>query len=718
MTSSWISRVELQQHVETHRDAAPRLIHSLDPWSTHFLLSSSFQASIFRDYARTAFRQPLVLQHPISKSRRSTKCAHEPQPLSVPPRAPEPTGSLQLDRLRRSGDSRPLRDADPRGPAGQCRVPPAHRERARQGQEGGRRDGGWHQHQLWHPGKLSRRSGTRADALTLPLQDFRSENGLYGLIQEQYEAAARAPAPQASEPKPANDFGEVWAGEEFPEDRPKKRPRLSQVDKEESAALPEITVGGDGRVMGQKQEVKGSALVNGEEACALSAVPDAPMPKGFPDDAAQAPSKDSRRSRASSLPPVRRSFRLNPQPEEAVPAEVSHSQTHHTVKTNPPSGRSSQPIDRPEEPSTPSKTRRRTITTVLPGGSSPLSDLPTQFSSSSPVCDRPNFVRSSSPLSDPPDHPASLPLARPAFARDSSPLSDPPVYLASSPPPLNRATHLPSSPLRNPRLMLASSSPLSSPPQFILNPYEETRLGWSSSRESSPSPEMREAPSTHAPSSESGCQDSTSAETRQSSHSDSCESQLPGTQARLGGRDEIHCAPTLLTRSDTAESTQSLNAGPSSSNPASSQGSAASARLPIPNIKGRDLFDASIWACPVRTSVFYTFATTLRQKVRDVTPTSSHLFISHLRDRGKLVRCYTQNIDRIEEKVGLSTRLERGPGHRSRFSTRRGPALSRVNSGAADAAAAGPGLSSSAAPAPGGQGESDSSNGKHARFLA
>lgn len=80
------------------------------------------------------------------------------------------------------------------------------------------------------------------------------------------------------------------------------------------------------------------------------------------------------------------------------------------------------------------------------------------------------------------------------------------------------------------------------------------------------------------------------------------------------------------------------------------------------------MFDANIWADPVKTSVFYTFATTLRQKVKAADPTDSHHFISHLRDTGKLVRCYTQNIDEIEEKVGLATSLELGPGHKGRFS--------------------------------------------------
>ncbi|KAK8146420.1 hypothetical protein G3M48_003163 [Beauveria asiatica] len=103
----------------------------------------------------------------------------------------------------------------------------------------------------------------------------------------------------------------------------------------------------------------------------------------------------------------------------------------------------------------------------------------------------------------------------------------------------------------------------------------------------------------------------------------------------------------------------------------SSQGSSSSAgRSTLPNMKGRDLFDVSVWADPVRTQVFYTFATSLRQKIKDAEPTGSHRFISHLRNRGKLVRCYTQNIDQIEEKVGLSTSLIDGPGSRGRFSRR------------------------------------------------
>lgn len=93
-------------------------------------------------------------------------------------------------------------------------------------------------------------------------------------------------------------------------------------------------------------------------------------------------------------------------------------------------------------------------------------------------------------------------------------------------------------------------------------------------------------------------------------------------------------------------------------------------RASLSTMKGRDLFDASIWSDPVKTSVFYTFATNLRQKSKDADPTGSHRFISHLRDSGRMVRCYTQNIDLLEDKVGLSTRLLLGPGSRSRFSAR------------------------------------------------
>ncbi|EQK99884.1 SIR2 superfamily [Ophiocordyceps sinensis CO18] len=125
----------------------------------------------------------------------------------------------------------------------------------------------------------------------------------------------------------------------------------------------------------------------------------------------------------------------------------------------------------------------------------------------------------------------------------------------------------------------------------------------------------------------------------------------------------------------------------STSNLVTSWQTSNSSKSTLPNMKGRDLFDATIWSDPIRTSVFYTFATSLRQKIKTAEPSSSHRFISHLRDRGKLVRCYTQNIDQIEEKVGLSTRLHDGPGSRGRFSRRTTATANQLNKMVDEAAA-------------------------------
>lgn len=120
-------------------------------------------------------------------------------------------------------------------------------------------------------------------------------------------------------------------------------------------------------------------------------------------------------------------------------------------------------------------------------------------------------------------------------------------------------------------------------------------------------------------------------------------------------RSSSECSDT----SDTEDTQQSLDI-------LSSQTSNPSLR----NMKGRDLFDSNIWADPLKTSVFYRFATSLRQKVREVQPTTTHHFIAQLRDVGKLARVYTQNIDEIEKKIGLSTDLRNGAGNKRRKSAK------------------------------------------------
>ena len=70
-------------------------------------------------------------------------------------------------------------------------------------------------------------------------------------------------------------------------------------------------------------------------------------------------------------------------------------------------------------------------------------------------------------------------------------------------------------------------------------------------------------------------------------------------------------------------------------------------------LKGRDLFDASLFRNPVSTSVFYSFIAGLKQAIDDTSPSPTHRFIKTLDAKGKLLRSYTQNIDGLEERAGL-----------------------------------------------------------------
>jgi NAD-dependent histone deacetylase SIR2 len=94
-----------------------------------------------------------------------------------------------------------------------------------------------------------------------------------------------------------------------------------------------------------------------------------------------------------------------------------------------------------------------------------------------------------------------------------------------------------------------------------------------------------------------------------------------------------------------------------------------------------------VWSDPFTTSIFYMFISSLRKKIRDevTTTTSTHKFIRTLRDGGRLVRNYTQNIDCLEEREGLCTELTAGAGNRSRFhsKTQREPRPTMVNADSA-----------------------------------
>lgn len=89
----------------------------------------------------------------------------------------------------------------------------------------------------------------------------------------------------------------------------------------------------------------------------------------------------------------------------------------------------------------------------------------------------------------------------------------------------------------------------------------------------------------------------------------------------------------------------------------------------LPKLKGKDLFDSMVWNEPLTTSIFLTFIAELRKQIRtEVVGTSqTHKLIKALRDGGRLIRCYTQNVDGLESREGLTTDLSNGTGRRSRF---------------------------------------------------
>ncbi|CCE62205.1 hypothetical protein TPHA_0C00480 [Tetrapisispora phaffii CBS 4417] len=68
---------------------------------------------------------------------------------------------------------------------------------------------------------------------------------------------------------------------------------------------------------------------------------------------------------------------------------------------------------------------------------------------------------------------------------------------------------------------------------------------------------------------------------------------------------------------------------------------------------GQEMFDISLFRDEMKIQVFATFMEKLYTSTRLAKPTKTHRFIAHLRNRNKLLRCYTQNIDGLEELLGL-----------------------------------------------------------------
>lgn len=72
-------------------------------------------------------------------------------------------------------------------------------------------------------------------------------------------------------------------------------------------------------------------------------------------------------------------------------------------------------------------------------------------------------------------------------------------------------------------------------------------------------------------------------------------------------------------------------------------------------VKGKDLFDSVLFSSPETIQVFFTFMGHLRQCILSARATHTHKLLRVLKDKKKLLRCYTQNIDGLENQEELST---------------------------------------------------------------
>lgn len=77
------------------------------------------------------------------------------------------------------------------------------------------------------------------------------------------------------------------------------------------------------------------------------------------------------------------------------------------------------------------------------------------------------------------------------------------------------------------------------------------------------------------------------------------------------------------------------------------------AKYPNVVVKGQDLFDISLFRDEMTLSLFCTFMESLYKSSLLAKATESHKFIKALKDKNKLLRCYTQNIDSLEGSVDL-----------------------------------------------------------------
>lgn len=82
------------------------------------------------------------------------------------------------------------------------------------------------------------------------------------------------------------------------------------------------------------------------------------------------------------------------------------------------------------------------------------------------------------------------------------------------------------------------------------------------------------------------------------------------------------------------------------------------AKYPTSFIKGQDLFDISLFRNNTTLSIFCTFMEGLYKHSLQAKATETHRFIKTLKDKNKLLRCYTQNIDSLEKTINLECGID------------------------------------------------------------
>ncbi|KAL1915698.1 uncharacterized protein VTP21DRAFT_6457 [Calcarisporiella thermophila] len=81
-------------------------------------------------------------------------------------------------------------------------------------------------------------------------------------------------------------------------------------------------------------------------------------------------------------------------------------------------------------------------------------------------------------------------------------------------------------------------------------------------------------------------------------------------------------------------------------------------KYPKSVVSGKDLFDATLFLNPTTTRIFYHFIAEFKERILQAQDTAAHRFLKSLDAQGKLLRCYSQNIDSLEKRVGLETRID------------------------------------------------------------